>query len=54
MEWGKEEERECSKIGVVEVASRVKVGKNGECGRIISCPANCSGKVGSKVRFWFL
>lgn len=50
MEWGKEEERECSKVGVVEVASQVRIGKNGRRGRIISCPGECSGKVGSKVR----
>ncbi|EKM82793.1 hypothetical protein AGABI1DRAFT_111363 [Agaricus bisporus var. burnettii JB137-S8] len=49
MEWGKEEERESSKIGVVEVASQVKVGKSGKRGRIISCPVDCSGKIGSKI-----
>ncbi|XP_006458238.1 hypothetical protein AGABI2DRAFT_190585 [Agaricus bisporus var. bisporus H97] len=49
MEWGKEEERESSKVGVVEVASQVKIGKSGKRGRIISCPVDCSGKIGSKI-----
>jgi N-acetyltransferase len=49
MEWGKEEERECVKAGVVQVASQVKL-KNGKKGRILSCPADCTGRIGSKVR----
>ena len=48
MEWGKEEERERVKIGVVEIASQVEI-TGGRRGRIISCPAECMGKIGSKV-----
>jgi N-acetyltransferase len=49
MEWGREEERENAKAGVVEITSRIKLTK-GRQGRIISCPAECTGKIGSKVR----
>lgn len=49
MEWGKEEERESVKVGVVEIAKQVQIA-GGKCGRIISCPAECVGKIGSKVR----
>lgn len=48
MEWGREEERESTKAGVVEVASQVKI-VDGRRGRIISCSAECTGKIGSKV-----
>jgi N-acetyltransferase len=48
MEWGREEERESTKAGVVEVASQVKIA-DGRRGRIISCSAECTGKIGSKV-----
>lgn len=50
MEWGREEEREIVTAGVVEIASHVKLAK-GRHGRIVSCPAECTGKIGSKVRF---
>jgi len=49
MEWGKEEERESVKIGVVEIVNQVEI-TGGRRGRIISCPAECIGKIGSKVR----
>ena len=49
MEWGKEEERESVKIGVVKIANQVEI-TGGRRGRIISCPAECIGKIGSKVR----
>ncbi|KAF9453262.1 hypothetical protein P691DRAFT_659101 [Macrolepiota fuliginosa MF-IS2] len=48
MEWGREEERESAKVGVIEIASQVKIA-TGERGRIISCPAECTGKTGSKI-----
>ena len=51
MEWGKEEERESVKIGVVEIVNQVEI-TGGRRGRIISCPAECIGKIGSKVREW--
>jgi N-acetyltransferase len=49
MEWGREEERESLRVGVIEVMSQVRL-TNGKRGRIISCPAECTGKIGSKVR----
>lgn len=48
MEWGREEERESTKVGVIEIATQVKLAK-GKRGRIISCPAECTGKIGSKI-----
>ncbi|KAF7295339.1 N-acetyltransferase ECO1 [Mycena indigotica] len=48
MEWGRDEEKECSKAGVVEVSSNVKL-KNGLRGRIISFRADLGGKIGSKI-----
>lgn len=50
MEWGKEEQREAHKAGVLEIATAVKLKhKNGAMGRIISFPASVSGKIGTKV-----
>ncbi|PFH50089.1 hypothetical protein AMATHDRAFT_146061 [Amanita thiersii Skay4041] len=48
MEWGREEERENVKAGVVEVAGGVKL-SNGVRGRIICFRADIGGKIGSKV-----
>ncbi|KAF8184876.1 hypothetical protein K438DRAFT_1551536, partial [Mycena galopus ATCC 62051] len=48
MEWGREEEKEILKAGVVEVASGVKL-KNGTKGRIICFKADAGGKIGSKL-----
>jgi N-acetyltransferase len=48
MEWGREEEKEKIKAGVVEVASGVKL-KDGRKGRIICFKADAGGKIGSKV-----
>jgi len=48
MEWGKEEEREAHKAGVLEIATAVKL-KHGAMGRIISFPASVSGKIGTKL-----
>jgi N-acetyltransferase len=48
MEWGREEERETLKYGVVEVHRGVKL-KDGRKGRIVSFRADVGGKVGSKV-----
>lgn len=48
MEWGREEEKEMIKAGVVEVASGVKL-RDGKKGRIICFRADVGGKIGSKV-----
>ncbi|KAF7322588.1 zf-C2H2-3 domain-containing protein [Mycena chlorophos] len=48
MEWGREEERESFKAGVVEVATDVPL-KNGARGRIVSFRADLGGKIGSKI-----
>jgi N-acetyltransferase len=48
MEWGREEEREKIKWGVVEVASGVPL-KDGSKGRIISFRADVGGRIKSKV-----
>ncbi|KXN90549.1 N-acetyltransferase ECO1 [Leucoagaricus sp. SymC.cos] len=48
MEWGREEERESAKVGVIEITSQVKPSK-GKRGRIISCPAECTGRIGNKI-----
>ncbi|KAK7023968.1 N-acetyltransferase ECO1 [Favolaschia claudopus] len=48
MEWGREEEKETVKAGVVEVASGVKL-KNGTIGRIICFRADVGGRIGSKL-----
>ncbi|KAF7311542.1 N-acetyltransferase ECO1 [Mycena kentingensis (nom. inval.)] len=48
MEWGREEEKEAAKAGVVEVATFVKL-KNGVHGRIIAFRADVGGKIGSKL-----
>ncbi|KAF8630357.1 hypothetical protein AX15_002924 [Amanita polypyramis BW_CC] len=48
MEWGREEEKECTKSAVVEIATAVKL-KDGSKGRIICFRADTSGRVGSKV-----
>ncbi|KAI6019743.1 hypothetical protein F5J12DRAFT_486362 [Pisolithus orientalis] len=48
MEWGREEEKESFKAGVVEVSANVRI-KNGICGRIICFPTNVGGKIGSKL-----
>lgn len=49
MEWGREEEREKIKAGVVEVAAGVKL-KDGRRGRVVCFKADVGGKIGSKVR----
>jgi N-acetyltransferase len=48
MEWGREEERECTKAGVTEVATGLKL-KSGIRGRIISFRTDVGGRIGSKV-----
>lgn len=48
MEWGREEEKETIKAGVVQVETSVKL-KNGRRGRIICFPADIGGKIGYKV-----
>ena len=48
MEWGRDEEKETSKYGVMEIHRGVKL-KDGRKGRIISFCANVGGKIGSKV-----
>ncbi|KAJ7090292.1 hypothetical protein B0H15DRAFT_778971 [Mycena belliarum] len=48
MEWGREEEKEKIKAGVVEVASGVKL-KDGKKGRIICFKADSGGRIGSKL-----
>ena len=48
MEWGREEEREFSKLGIRDVATSVRL-RNGQKGRIICVRADAGGKVGSKV-----
>lgn len=48
MEWGREEERECTKAGVKEVATGLKL-KSGIRGRIISFRTDVGGRIGSKV-----
>lgn len=50
LDWGKEEEREKIKIGVVEIEHDPRsICK--ENGRIISVPLNANGKIGQKVSF---
>ena len=48
MEWGREEERECTKAGVLEIVTGVKL-KDGSKGRIICFRADANGRIGSKV-----
>jgi N-acetyltransferase len=48
MEWGREEEKETLKYGVMEVHRGVKL-KDGRKGRIICFRADVGGKIGSKV-----
>jgi N-acetyltransferase len=48
MEWGREEEKEKVKAGVIEVQSGVRL-KDGSRGRIICFKADVGGKIGSKV-----
>ncbi|VDB82981.1 unnamed protein product [Peniophora sp. CBMAI 1063] len=47
-EWGREEQREAVKAGVVEIESDVKI-KGGRKGRIIAVRADSTGKIGSKI-----
>jgi N-acetyltransferase len=47
-EWGREEERDAQKAGVVQIASAVKL-KDGRKGRIVAVRADVGGKVGSKA-----
>ena len=49
MEWGREEEKEGLKNGLLQVYSGVKL-KDGSMGRIICFRAGIGGKIGSKVR----
>ena len=51
LEWGKEEERESAKanVRVVEDLVRIPCRKGAIQGRIISVPADASGKIGTKV-----
>ena len=49
MEWGKDEDKECAKAGVREVACGMKL-KDGKKGRIVCFKADVGGKIGSKVR----
>ena len=54
MEWGKEEEREREKAGVVEVENVAwKTSRGKTRGRIICFKADVGGKIGSKVRAGF-
>jgi N-acetyltransferase len=48
MEWGREEEKEKIKAGVIEISNGIKL-KDGRKGRIISFNANVGGKIGLKV-----
>ena len=48
MEWGRDEEKERSRVGVSVVQEDAKL-KDGEHGRIISFRADASGKIGTKV-----
>jgi N-acetyltransferase len=48
MEWGREEDKESIKSGVIEVRSGIKL-KDGRKGRIICFRADVGGKIGSKV-----
>ncbi|KAF8072082.1 hypothetical protein FPV67DRAFT_919148 [Lyophyllum atratum] len=48
MEWGREEEKETMKGGIVQVASGVRL-KDGKKGRIIYFKADAGGKIGSKL-----
>jgi N-acetyltransferase len=50
MEWGKEEQKECTKANVSDVSTGITL-KNGTHGRIVSFPANVGGKIGAKVMF---
>ncbi|KZV64924.1 hypothetical protein PENSPDRAFT_638965 [Peniophora sp. CONT] len=47
-EWGREEQREAAKAGVLEIETDVKL-KDGRKGRIIAVRAESSGKIGSKI-----
>ena len=47
-EWGREEQREAPKAGVLEIETDVKL-KDGRKGRIIAVRADSTGKIGSKV-----
>ena len=48
MEWGRDEEKERSRVGVSVVQEDVKL-RGGEHGRVISFRADVSGKIGAKV-----
>jgi len=48
MEWGREEEKEKIKAGVIELATGVRL-KDGRKGRIICFKADVRGKIGFKV-----
>ena len=48
LEWTKDETRESSKHGVVEIESGIRL-KDGSVGRILAVNANVPGKIGSKV-----
>ncbi|KAL4258478.1 N-acetyltransferase ECO1 [Pleurotus pulmonarius] len=52
LEWGKEEEREATKAGVVTVEDGVRI-KNGKRGRILHVRADAGGKIGSKLATLF-
>jgi N-acetyltransferase len=47
-EWGREEERDAARAGVVQIECGVRL-KEGQKGRIVAVPADVGGKVGSKV-----
>lgn len=51
MEWGREEDKESIKSGVIEVGVGIKL-KDGRKGRIICFRADVGGKIGSKVRYY--
>ncbi|KAF5382146.1 hypothetical protein D9615_004240 [Tricholomella constricta] len=48
MEWGREEEKEMVKNGIVQVASGIRL-KDGKKGRIIYFKADAGGRIGSKL-----
>ncbi|KAG6820479.1 hypothetical protein H0H93_016541 [Arthromyces matolae] len=48
MEWGREEEREVIKTGVIEFARAIRL-KDGRRGRIVYFQADANGKIGQKL-----
>ncbi|KAG6833385.1 hypothetical protein H0H87_008002 [Tephrocybe sp. NHM501043] len=48
MEWGREEEKEMAKAGIVQVTSGVRL-KDGKRGRIIYFKADAGGRIGQKL-----